>query len=53
MIFKKPTTDKEREKVDTIPAQKFSEIGHKSDDYELDYDSFMEHYRQVKEYLDG
>lgn len=51
MTFKKAETEIEKEKLKEIPDTDFLAIGHDPRDYELDYDSFKEHERLVKEYL--
>jgi len=43
----------EKDKLKEIPNEKFEEIGHKCDDYEMDKESFLEHYKQVKAYLEA
>ena len=53
MKFKKAETEAEKEKLKEIPKEDFEKIGHEFDDYELDYDSFKQHEKEVKEYLEA
>jgi len=51
MEFKEAKTEEEKEKLKEIPKEDFEAIGHKFDDYELDYPSFKQHEREIKEYI--
>ena len=50
MIFRAAITPADKDKVRTIPKEKFLEIGHDPKDMELDHDSFLQHYKEVMEY---
>ena len=53
MEFRKAETESEIEKLKEITKKNFDAIGHKFDDYELNYDSFKKHEKEVKEYLEA
>ena len=52
MIFKPAMTEVKKEELLLIPKEDFEKMEHKFDDYELDYDSFKQREKEVKEYLE-
>ena len=50
MRFKEAKTKAQKLKLKQISKERFEEIGHKEDDYELDYDSFVQHEKDIKKY---
>ena len=51
MKFKRAETQEEKDKLKEIPDEDFRFIGHEPDDYEMDYDSFKQHEKEIKEYF--
>jgi len=46
-------TENEKARLRTIPKEHFEDIGHKQDDWELNFKDFIQHRKEVMKYLNA